>query len=361
MRWTRPDEAATGRDEVEFELAGSQVDMVKGVYTVTRGATVVQGPFPPNTDHRPVQGGDVVTYRIDVTNTGTSGAGSDVPVRAVVVKDVLPTGVTCSAVSNISDSPYGSCTGSTIQWNLPITDIILADQTRAPLTYDVTVPPQASVNTTYTNTATVLEYQSRTNSGWVTNEPVDVTDVSDVYTANVTIAKTGVTSLNLPNNNLPNQFTVGEDITYNVDIKVPPGTTANAGVMSDTLPANLQYVSSSAQYAASGLVPDLSLDAARGHDAGRDGAAHREADAAHAVHQHQFDRIGAVPHHHHRARARLHLHARRVDHEHRPLPGHDVQPHGVLRGEGRHPQSGDRQVEQRPQPGRSAVRPSRTR
>ena len=65
-------QAIGGRDEVSFEIAGSQVSMLKGVAQVNG---LPATPFPPNTDNKQVKGGDVVTFRIDVTNTGLTGGG----------------------------------------------------------------------------------------------------------------------------------------------------------------------------------------------------------------------------------------------------------------------------------------------
>ena len=89
----------------------------------------------------------------------------------------------------------------------------------------------------------------------MTNEPEKVTDVSNVRTANASLTKSGQTSLNLPNNNTPNQFTVGETITYTVDAVVPAGTSLPSGsALTDAIPAGLQYVAGtgSATYSSTG-------------------------------------------------------------------------------------------------------------
>ena len=235
--------AYTGRDQSDFELAGSQVAVSKGVAQVNG---IPATSFPPNTDNQTVKGGDLVTFRVDVTNVGTTGAGSDVPVRNLSVVDELPAGLPCATVSAVSDA--GTCSDSTVPSRITwagVPDEIASGKSKM-LTYDVRIPADVSVNANYVNRATVLEYESLTNSSWITNKPVDITDVSNVRTPDASIVKTGVTSLNLPNNNLKAQFTVGEEITYTIQGSIPVGTTALNGVIRDDLPTSLQYVSSSA-------------------------------------------------------------------------------------------------------------------
>lgn len=239
-------DAYTGRDQSDFELAGSQVAISKGVAQING---LPATPFPPNTDNKTVKGGDLVTFRVDVTNVGTSGAGSDVPVRNLTVVDDLPAGLLCATVTAISDA--GSCSDakvpSRITWaRVPDEIASTLPGNSKTLTYDVRIPSNVSVNANYINKATVMEYESLTNSSWIANEPVDITDVSNVRTPNAALAKTGVTSLNLPNNNLKTQFTVGEEITYTIQGSIPAGTTALNGVIRDDLPASLEYVSSAA-------------------------------------------------------------------------------------------------------------------
>ena len=228
--------------------------MLKGVAQVNG---LPATPFPPNTDNKQVKGGDVVTFRIDVTNTGLSGAGSDVQVRDVTVIDDLPTGITCSRVPAGSISDGGVCSDaakpSRITWS-PAPGVIDPQKAKT-LTYDMVIPTGVLVNTNYVNRATVTRYESNSNTGWVTNQPEKLTDVSNVRTANASLTKSGQTSLTLPNNNGPDQFTVGEAITYTVDAVVPAGTSLPSGsALTDAIPAGLQYVAGtgSATYSSTG-------------------------------------------------------------------------------------------------------------
>lgn len=235
-------QAVGGRDQVDFELAGSQVAMLKGVAQIN-GAPARS--FPPNTDNKSVKGGDVVRFRIDITNTGLSAAGSNVPVRSVTVIDDLPPGITCADIDPVTDAASYSCvpgSPSRVTWERTAGTIDPGDSKT--ITYDMTIPSGVLVNTNYVNQATVTEYESFTNaSGWVVNAPEGVTDPSNVRTPNASITKTGETELDLPNNNLPSQFTVGEEITYTVDAVVPAGTSLPAGSrLSDAIPAGLRNV-----------------------------------------------------------------------------------------------------------------------
>ncbi len=242
-------EATTDRDLVNFDLAASQVAISKGVAQVN-GLPVV--PNPPNTDHVQVQESDVVTWRVDVSNIGSAAGGSNVPVRNVSVVDTLPTGITCAVVSSISDG--GTCTGSTLTW----TSGTIAAGASKTFTFDMAVPALVSADISYTNTVNVPSYESENNGGtWTPQNPTNVTDISDVFTADITFTKTGTTSLDLPNNNASSQFTVGEEITYVLDGTVPAQTTAYSGVMTDTLPSGLQAVSCSAEFSADGTVGSL--------------------------------------------------------------------------------------------------------
>jgi uncharacterized repeat protein (TIGR01451 family)/fimbrial isopeptide formation D2 family protein len=247
-------DAQTERDQADFALAGSQVAISKGVYRINN-VPPAPGGNPPNQDNKKVKANDIVTFRVDVTNVGAA-PGSNVPVRNVVVEDTLPVGMACGAVVAGSISDGGTCSGTTLTWSTGPTEIP-PGAARAPLTYDVVVPANVSVNQNFINTVKVISYEALANTVWVTNNPVNITDVSNVYTASLTLTKTGQTELDLPNNNSPDQFTVGETITYTVDATVPPLTTAANAVLTDTLPAGMRYVSSDATFSATGLPLNL--------------------------------------------------------------------------------------------------------
>jgi uncharacterized repeat protein (TIGR01451 family) len=89
------------RTQADFEWSAPLLELDKGVYEVHRGGTRVNGPNNPPATNVEVRGGDVVTYAVDVENTGGSDA-----VRTTIW-DNLPTGISCSDVSAIDHG--GTC------------------------------------------------------------------------------------------------------------------------------------------------------------------------------------------------------------------------------------------------------------
>ena len=155
---------------------------------------------------------------------------------------------------------------------------------------------------------------------WVPNVPVGVTDVSNVRTANASLTKTGSTGLTLPNNNTPDQFTVGETITYTVDAVVPAGTSLPSGTtLTDAIPSGLQYVAGSgnATYSSNWHRRTVRIAAGLGDVQRR---RTNLADLRQRVRQREHHREQRVPAAVHREGARLDLHARPADHQHGPVP-----------------------------------------
>ena len=84
------------RDRVSFLInPAPPVSVLKGVDSVNG---VPAGGNPPNVDHVQVREGDVVVFRVDVTNPPASTSA----VQSAQTWDVLAPGITCAAVSAIS-------------------------------------------------------------------------------------------------------------------------------------------------------------------------------------------------------------------------------------------------------------------
>jgi uncharacterized repeat protein (TIGR01451 family)/fimbrial isopeptide formation D2 family protein len=236
--------------------------------------------FDSNRDGVSVVQGNVVTYRVDLTG-GTSA------VEDTVVWDALPTGIrkadvsaaTGATVYDPSDSGYPSTlpsayTGrSVIVW----TGIDLAPAAQRTLTYDVTIPAGALINTDYPNTASIVRYDLPLNSGGThtvypsgsldnTVRPALDTvpgngtrDDSDVYTpvapVDKTLVNTEVGTTTDPNNGNA-QATQGELITYTYSVTVPAHTSVQNGILRDrgTLtPGNVPLTVTDASWNASAL------------------------------------------------------------------------------------------------------------
>ena len=225
----------------------------------------------------------MVTFRVDVTNTGSAANQNAVPIQSPDVWDVLPVDITCADISAISDGGQctdpgdggqptfdGNDTRSAIRWQLAATPQLAPGATRT-LTYAMTIPTDTSVSKFFVNTAAVASYDTATNLPGVTAEhhPQDnidntideaewdvpaASDDSEVHTRSVTITKSNVTDITEQNNGI-NQAVVGETLTYTVQLRVPPRTTIYNGEMTDPMPPGIDFLSASAAYSASNTSP----------------------------------------------------------------------------------------------------------
>ena len=267
------------RDAVDVHIAAPPpVSIVKGV------ASVNGGPANPlDTDNVEVRGGDVVTYRLDLHNDGSTANDNAVDVLSPEVWDVLPLGITCSDISAISDGGVctnpgdttqptfsGSGTHSAIRWRLGVTPPLAPGAVRT-LSYDTTIPADASVQTSYPNTAAVRSYDTATNRPGVTSQHlprfnVDTStdprdwdvpqaqDDSEVHTPGASLDKSNVTDITEQNNGL-HDAVVGETLTYTMNLRVPAHTAIFNGVLSDPMPTGVTYLSSTATFSATNTSP----------------------------------------------------------------------------------------------------------
>ena len=289
-------QAISLRDELDFEIAPlPPVSLVKGISRITpavpSGAPAQDINVPPadptDVDGRTVRDGDVVQFRIDVANTSdTLGPDFESSVRTLEVWDTLPTGALCAQVSNAvpADNPPAVTTTcldpgdagypaslsgtdrSLLTWQFDISDdeAIPAGGSTT-LTYDFAVPDEVSVATVLTDDAGIRSYQAYTNlvdqaATYYPIENIDPSvplldrdapkadDPSNVVVANVALTKTGTTSITEDSNNTTTEATIGEVATYAVTATVPYGTSVYRGVLTDTLPNGLTYVSAAAEY-----------------------------------------------------------------------------------------------------------------
>ena len=142
------------RDQVDFERDEAELSLLKGVRDVNN---VPAGGHPANTDNREVQGGDTVTYRVDITNDGARDA------EDIEVWDDLPAGIDCSVLTVLNISDGGTC--NTVPDRIEWSGLTLAAGASDTLTYDLVIPAAVSPGQTLTNTAGVRSYTSDTNIG----------------------------------------------------------------------------------------------------------------------------------------------------------------------------------------------------
>ncbi len=265
--WQNTDGQVFGlRDQVDLTVAAAPPATIRKSATrdvgtpMTSGASVVADEF--------------LRYTVNVGNDGTAANKNAIDIVGPDVWDVLPPGVTCARITVISDS--GVCTDpgdathpdfatrttrSAVRWNLPDSVRIAPGATKQ-LTYRLQMPTDASVDTSYTNSASVASYASENNLGGlaqhypasnvdttVTAAQVDAPAATDTFTVvvpPVAVTKSAVTSITEANNGALTAV-VGELVTYTIDVKVPANTNVYEGVLTDTLPTGLTFVSAAGE------------------------------------------------------------------------------------------------------------------
>lgn len=265
------------------------VQVVKGVESVDAPAS---GPNPANSnvDGSEVRAGSVATFRIDLTNGGVAGTANGYEVGALDVWDKLPVQLTCDDIdeSTVRYEPaqavpptvvctdpgepghpafLGSADLSLLRVTFPIdgTQPDLSGQGVGPgatqsILYDTTIPDPAGVGTVYTDTAYVSSYQALTNvpgGGTVTFYPRQnvnlavlptqwdapaASDPSNVRVPGPEVDKSATTSVVETNNDLENEATIGELVTYTYGVRILAGTAAYDGVLQDPLPTGFVQV-----------------------------------------------------------------------------------------------------------------------
>lgn len=265
------------RDLVDIRLETPLVRLVKGVARIERGGSQVGAANGADVDGRAVQAGDRVTYRIDISNTGSQDA------TAVEVWDVLPfreydcvlPGIT--AISNGGTCVDGGLFADSIRWS----GLTVPAGGSITLNYTATVPADIGAARTLVNNAGVRQFVGVSNTGnpandvtYVPSNNIDsaqepnantqaARDPSNVVTRDATIDKTATTSVTTDAGNGAGQATIGETITYTVTATIPAGTTLGRDVtITDVLDSSTRqsYVGSSARVAVSGTAANYTLD-----------------------------------------------------------------------------------------------------
>ncbi len=268
------------RDQANVEI-DPELQLVKGVQTVrnnaggsssTRTATSQVAPdgetFASNRDGILVSEGERVTYRIDLLGLPYDATASE-------VWDLLPAGVTKSAVTSIS---AGGVALNPADPGYPTAQLAVANQTRsiimwtnvpvpagnATLTYDMTVPTPIGVGKTLVNTASIIRYAAGINTSTdpaaqqyipagsldtsleasANTVGVGTSDTSEVYLANPTVVKSVASGT--ATNNTASQVVKGEIATSTYSVNIPAYSSVYNGSLTDAIntPANWAIVSS---------------------------------------------------------------------------------------------------------------------
>ncbi|WP_168187214.1 SdrD B-like domain-containing protein [Salinibacterium sp. UTAS2018] len=232
-----------------FQLRDAADTIVeKPIVALTKGITKVDGEAVTGAPSNKVtlQATEVVTYEIVVTNDGGQDAAK------VEVWDRLPSGLACSDVV-ASSLAGGECEAGIITWTIDD----LAEDESATLSYNLTIPANASAGFDYTNTAGVRTYQGEANTGTPADyypvKNIDPTveklansdeakDVATVSIPDPTIVKSATTSV-VYADNLAAEATIGELITYTVTTTIPQGSSVyNKAIITDKVDARLLLI-----------------------------------------------------------------------------------------------------------------------
>jgi fimbrial isopeptide formation D2 family protein/uncharacterized repeat protein (TIGR01451 family) len=240
-----------GRSLATYQLA-------EPVLTLAKKVSTINGATAPSQSGDTVHGADEVGWTLTVTNTGV------VPAYNVEVWDVLPKQEDCTEVTSIVPAS-GVCNSgaNAIEWpSSTITQIAVGANTT--LSYILQIRPDAAAGETFTNNAGVRSYVGEHNaSGQPANTYFPTTNIdpsvtageenapaangtANVITAIGAVTKSQVTSItNTGNTNV--QATIGETITYTVQVTVPHNTTFYTASLADPLGANQNYVTGSGE------------------------------------------------------------------------------------------------------------------
>ncbi|MBU3179974.1 DUF11 domain-containing protein [Clostridium psychrophilum] len=164
--------------------------------------------------------GDVIQYRITVTNTGAESAFNS------VITDVLDPLLSFNAGSIITTNGSASALANTITWNIPVIAAGASDT----ITFTVTTLSGVGADGRIPDNASFI-YNTNDNGFGISYGPINTNTVQLVAQA-VTIVKTAS----------PTQGEIGDNITYTVVFTVPNGTIAYTPILTDTLPVGQTYI-----------------------------------------------------------------------------------------------------------------------
>jgi uncharacterized repeat protein (TIGR01451 family) len=165
----------------------------------------------------PVTAGTSLTYTLNITNSGPSGATD------MVVTDTLP-----ASVSFVSASPF--CSSQPNNQVRCTYDSIASGSAASPAVIRVTVNPAAPNLITNTVTVTGNEFDPNTNN----NSATATTTVNRLV--NLSITKTGS----------PNPVAAGSGLNYLLTVANSGPSQASGVIVTDTLPAGVTFSTASA-------------------------------------------------------------------------------------------------------------------
>lgn len=216
---------------VSFRVrAPSLITSVKGISATSGDGSVSPAPGNPvDSDLNDADAGDTVTFVFTALNTGGANA------YEVTVTDVTPSGLTGCSVDSVL---LNGVTPVTTSGDLFTTGLIL----------DGNIPAGDQVEITYTCTidTNVFPRQEIVNTASVTwtSLPGETPFPAHEETATITIDQPTVVKTvdSISPNGAGADVTAGDQITYNLAITLPEGTTTGLELI-DSLPAGFEYIS----------------------------------------------------------------------------------------------------------------------
>ncbi|MGH4051602.1 MAG: isopeptide-forming domain-containing fimbrial protein [Clostridium sp.] len=164
--------------------------------------------------------GDVIQYRITVTNTGAESAFNS------VITDILNPLLSFNAGSIITTNGSASALASTITWNIPVIAAGASDT----ITFNVTTLTGVGADGRIPDNASFI-YNTNNNGFGVSYGPA-ITNTVQLVAQAITILKTAS----------PTQGEIGDNITYTIVFTVPNGTIAYTPILTDILPVGQTYI-----------------------------------------------------------------------------------------------------------------------
>jgi len=233
-------DGTNGSTTVNDPTVPGDIEVVEPVLTFDKSA------LTPTTG---LDAGDTIQYQITFENTGTSTA------HDVVLSDSLPAGLTVQSIDSVA---FTNSTGSE--------DVAVSGVGTGSLNGEFTVPVGETVTVTYTVVLdnTVTPGTDYTNDASITWSSLDGASANERdgdegeqfdgslndYSESDSVTVSTETTFDLTKSADKTTATVGETITYTLDLTLNEGTTNNV-VLTDTLPTNsgalqLEYVAGSA-------------------------------------------------------------------------------------------------------------------
>ncbi len=226
------------RAEADYKLQFPQLSIAKQIVEINKKAVT-----PTST--ATIKADDEATFAVTVTNAGQLEADG------VEVWDELPNGLTCADIGAIS--ARGTCVSGRIEWgetSLGEEEVTVPRESNAVLHFTVHVPATIDPNDTLEDHTGVVKYESATNVGgqylYVPAENIDALRDSEanvpaanahavLQSENVKLEKTHTSSV-VESGNSATQATIGEQVTFEVSVTIPAGTTLS-GIARLTDPA----------------------------------------------------------------------------------------------------------------------------